>query len=174
VIVYPGSFRVRRSHHDEVSGVVTEFDEDLIGEAWEQGPLVLSWADVAADLEDPFAGFNVVVHEIAHKLDLLDGAMNGVPRLPASMGREEWIGTMQRAFDALVREVESGAETTIDPYAAESVEEFFAVTSELHFSDPSCLAQAMPKVASLLDRFYAAPADPRQIGTGLASGGPAG
>jgi len=54
VIVYPGEFRVKREHHDEHSGVVTEGEEDLIGEAWERGPLVLSWADVATDLARPF------------------------------------------------------------------------------------------------------------------------
>lgn len=154
IIVYPGGFRVRREHHDEHSGVITEGDDDLIGEAWERGPLVLSWADVAADLADPFAGFNVVVHEIAHKLDMLDGAPNGVPRLPAGISRREWLAAMQPAYDALVRAVERGRDTLIDPYAAENVGEFFAVVSELHFSDAATLARAAPAVAALLARFY--------------------
>jgi Mlc titration factor MtfA (ptsG expression regulator) len=154
VIVYPGEFRVKREHHDEHSGVVTEGEEDLIGEAWERGPLILSWADVATDLAHPFDGFNVVVHEIAHKLDLLDGAMNGMPRLPPSIARREWIATMQAAYDRLVRAVERGRDTFIDPYACESADEFFAVTSELHFSDPAGLARAEPAAAALLARYY--------------------
>lgn len=154
VIVYPGEFRVRREHHDEASGVVTEGEETLIGEAWERGPLIVSWADVAADLERPFDGFNVVVHEIAHKLDLLDGAMNGVPALPASLPRREWIATMQAAYDGLVATLDAGEETAIDPYAGESAEEFFAVVSELHFSDPALLGDALPAVADLLRRYY--------------------
>lgn len=154
VIVYPGEFRVRREYHDEASGVVTEGEETLIGEAWERGPLIVSWADVAADLERPFEGFNVVVHEIAHKLDLLDGAMNGVPALPASLPRREWIATMQAAYDDLVATLESGEEPAIDPYAGESAEEFFAVVSELHFSDPALLGEASPAVADLLRRYY--------------------
>lgn len=158
VIVYPGEFRVRREHHDERSGVVTEGDDDLIGEAWERGPLILSWADVATDLERPFDGFNVVAHEIAHKLDALDGAMNGTPRLPSTIARSEWIGAMQPAYDTLLRQVERGRDTAIDPYAAESVDEYFAVVSELHFSDPALLARHAPGVASLLERFYGAPA----------------
>lgn len=160
VIVYPGEFRVRRQHHDEDSGVVTEGDDELIGEAWEHGPLVLSWADVATDLAHPFDGFNVVVHEIAHKLDMLEGAADGVPRLPARITRREWIATMQAAFDALRRAVERGRDTRIDPYAAESPDEFFAVVSELHFSDPALLARSAPAVANLLARYYdATPAD---------------
>lgn len=154
VIVYPGEFRVRREYHDEASGVVTEGEETLIGEAWERGPLIVSWADVAADLERPFDGFNVVVHEIAHKLDLLDGAMNGVPALPASLPRREWIATMQAAYDGLVAMLDAGEEPAIDPYAGESAEEFFAVVSELHFSDPALLGDALPAVADLLRRYY--------------------
>ena len=154
VIVYPGEFRVRREHHDEHSGVVTEGEEDLIGEAWERGPLVLSWADVATDLAQPFDGFNVVVHEIAHKLDLLDGAMNGVPRLPPAIARREWIATMQAGYDRLARAVARGRDTFIDPYAGESADEYFAVVSELHFSDPVGFAGAEPAVAALLARYY--------------------
>jgi len=154
VVVYPGEFRVKREHHDEHTGVVTEGEDDLIGEAWEHGPLILSWADIATDLAQPFDGFNVVVHEIAHKLDMLDGAMNGVPRLPPSIARREWIETMQPAYDRLVRAVERGRETWIDPYAAESADEYFAVVSELHFSDAAGLAKAAPAVAALLARLY--------------------
>jgi Mlc titration factor MtfA (ptsG expression regulator) len=154
VIVYPGEFRVKREHHDEHSGVVTEGEDDLIGEAWERGPLVLSWADIATDLEHPFDGFNVVVHEIAHKLDMLDGAMDGMPRLPPGLARRDWIDAMQPAYDALCRAVDRGRATLVDPYAAESVEEYFAVTSELHFSDPATLQRAAPAVAALLARFY--------------------
>lgn len=154
VIVYPGAFRATRTHHDEDTGVVTEFEDDLIGEAWEQGPLILSWADVAADLAQPFDGFNVVVHEIAHKLDLLDGAMDGTPRLPRHLRMRAWVEAMQPAYDALVRQVERGRDTLIDPYAAESVEEYFAVVSELHFSDPATLRRAAPAVAAVLAQLY--------------------
>jgi Mlc titration factor MtfA (ptsG expression regulator) len=156
VIVYPGGFRVRREHQDADSGVITEFDDEVIGEAWERGPLVVSWADIAEDLAHPFDGFNVVIHEIAHKLDMLDGAMDGIPRLPATIRRGEWIATMQSALDALTDRVDAGESTAIDPYATESAEEFFAVTSELHFSDPHLLAREAPGVAALLARFYTA------------------
>jgi Mlc titration factor MtfA (ptsG expression regulator) len=154
VIVYPGEFRVKREHHDEDTGVVTEGEDELIGEAWEHGPVILSWADVATDLAQPFDGFNVVAHEIAHKLDMLDGAMNGVPRLPSDIPRNEWIATLQSAYDAFVRAVGRGRKTLIDPYAAESADEYFAVVSELHFSDRGALVRAAPGVAELLARFY--------------------
>ncbi len=154
VILYPAGFRSRREHHDEATGVVTQIDEDMIGEAWDRGPVVLSWADIAQDMASPFDGLNVVIHEIAHKLDMLDGSINGTPKLPSSIPRKQWVGVMQQAFDDMVRMVEGNIETPIDPYAAESVDEFFAVISEYHHSAPEQLRSSMPDVAALMDRYY--------------------
>ena len=152
LLVYPDAFRVGRSHVD-AAGVLHEWDDELAGEAWEQGPVILSWADVEADLAEPDAGYCVAVHEIAHKLDVLDGALDGTPPLPAAWQRA-WAKDFQQAFDAFVREVDRGRRTLVDAYAAEAPEEFFAVCSEYHFSDPRTLQRAMPKVAEHLARFY--------------------
>lgn len=152
LLVYPDAFRVQRSHVD-AAGVLHEFEDDLSGESWEAGPLILSWADVQADLADPFAGFCVAIHEMAHKLDALDGAMDGTPPLPRAWQRE-WAADFQRQYDAFCDEVDSGRDTAIDAYASESPEEFFAVTSEYHFSAPALLQAEMPKVAAHLRRFY--------------------
>jgi Mlc titration factor MtfA (ptsG expression regulator) len=154
VLVYPGEFSVRREHHDEDTGVVTEGDDSLIGEAWERGPLVLSWADIAQDLDDPHSGFNVVIHEIAHKLDMLGGGSDGVPPLPPRLSRSEWIRTFQQAYDAHCAAVDAGEETAIDPYAAESPDEFFACLVEAWYSDAALVEDAMPAVAALLQQLF--------------------
>lgn len=153
VLVYPGAFRVQRQHHDEATGVVAEWVDELSGEAWDQGPLVLSWDDIQAELAEPEDGYQLVVHEMAHKIDILDGAMDGTPPLPAAWQRE-WARDFQAAYEAFCRRVDDGEETPIDPYAAEAPEEFFAVASEYHFSAPALLAQEMPAVAGHLRRFY--------------------
>lgn len=168
LLVYPGAFGAHRSHVD-AAGVLHEWQDELIGEAWEQGPLVLSWADVLADLADPGAGYCVAVHEMAHKLDALDGLLDGTPPLPRAWQRQ-WAGDFQAAYDALVRTVDAGREPPIDAYAAEAPEEFFAVCSEYHFSDPRTLDAAMPAVSAHLVRFYgpspfAADVDPAAAST---------
>lgn len=155
LLVYPDAFRVQRSHQD-AHGVLHEWDDELIGEAWERGPMILSWADVRADIADPNDGFCVVAHEIAHKLDALDGAMDGTPPLPREWQRQ-WASDFQRAYDAFCTQVDAGRETSIDAYAAESPEEFFAVCSEYHFSNAATLREAMPEVAAHLQRFYGPP-----------------
>jgi Mlc titration factor MtfA (ptsG expression regulator) len=155
VIVYPGRFRVRRHDYDEDTGVLQEWDDDLAGEAWDRGPLILSWADVRADLDAPEPGYHVVAHEIAHKLDALDGAIDGMPPLPAAM-RGPWARDFQSAYDALCADLEAGRETAIDAYAGEAPEEFFAVCTEYWFTAPQVLRARMPAVAKHLEDFYGA------------------
>lgn len=154
LLVYPDAFRVERSHVD-AAGILHQWDDALIGESWDSGPLILSWADVQADIADPGAGFCVAVHEMAHKIDALDGVLDGTPPLPRDWQRE-WARDFQQAYDTFAAAVEQDREVDIDPYAAEAPEEFFAVCSEYHFSDPQLLQRAMPKVAAHLERFYGA------------------
>lgn len=153
VILYPGEFRTRHHHEDEY-GLVTESDEELAGEAWQGGPLVLSWTDVAAAVENPDDGENVVFHEIAHKLDMLNGDANGHPPLHPGMDARAWASDMQEAFDALNAALDRDEETDIDPYAATDPAEFFAVASEYYFEAPKTLERAMPLVFSHLRDFY--------------------
>ena len=152
LIVYPDAFRVNRTHVD-AAGVLHEWQDELIGEAWDMGPMILSWADVEADCDDPRAGFCVAAHEMAHKIDVLDGALDGTPPLPRPWQRQ-WARDFQSAYDAFAAQVDAGEETLIDPYASEAPEEFFAVVTEYHFSDPQLLRQTMPAVAEHLQRFY--------------------
>ncbi len=154
VIVYPGQFRVRRHLHDEASGVVSEMDDWLAGESWSHGPLILSMDDILEDLDDPFAGFNLVAHEIAHKLDMRDGEANGVPSQPDRESFQRWVDVFQREYDVFRRQVDTGQETAMDPYAAEAPDEFFAVASETFFSDPGLLAEHYPAIHRELRRFF--------------------
>ena len=166
VIVHPGAFRVEHGRHGsphefDALDVVDEGFDEREGESWQYGPLVLSWADLIREIEAPEAGFQLVVHEMAHKLDALDGAMDGTPPLPRDWQRQ-WAIDFGEAFDALNAAIDDDpdAEPVIDSYAAEAPEEFFAVTSEYHFTAPGRLREAMPKVAAHLQRLYGAPPQP--------------
>ena len=53
------------------------------------------------DYRSAWAGFCVAVHEMAHKLDVLDGELDGTPPLPdAWHGR--WARDFQRAYDDFI------------------------------------------------------------------------
>jgi len=149
IVVYPGDFVIPRNFMDE-DGVVHEFDDPVLGEAWEGGPVLLSWFDDRADTE----GVNVVIHEFAHKLDMSSGAVDGIPRLAADMSRQAWVAAFEPAFLDFQRRVDEGEDTALDPYGAETPAEFFAVMSEAFFETPELLQAEYPAVAEQLRRFY--------------------
>lgn len=169
IVVYPERFIAPRRLVDD-AGVVHEFDDELAGEAMEGGPIVLAWPD--ADPTAGQVGYNVVIHEFAHKLDLADGQADGVPPLPAAL-RRRWHETMEAAFEtfnAALDQVEARipadvdpespqadryyAELPLDPYAATDPGEFFAVAAEAFFTAPQQLATAFPALFDLLRQFF--------------------
>jgi Mlc titration factor MtfA (ptsG expression regulator) len=149
VIVYPDEFVPTIDYTDE-DGVVHREREPHTGEAWLRGPVILSWADVAPNDE----GVNVVIHEFAHKLDMLNGDANGFPPLQRGMSREVWSKAFSDAFADFSRRVEADEEVAIDPYAAESPAEFFAVLSEAFFETPHAVLERYPAVYAQLKLFY--------------------
>lgn len=151
LILYPEEFIPNHEWVDE-AGVVWQTRHPMSGEAWEQGPVILSWADVMAGRQRD--GFNVVIHELAHKLDMLGGAANGRPNLHRDMEAAIWTRHMGRAYEELCQRVDRGEETPIDPYATESPAEFFAVCSEAFFELPLLLDSEYPDVYVQLRTFY--------------------
>ncbi|MBK8323706.1 MAG: zinc-dependent peptidase [Betaproteobacteria bacterium] len=167
IIVYPGQFAPEREFVDE-NGIVHLVNDPLAGEAWLGGPVILSYEDVAlaGDEQARVAGYNVVIHEFAHKLDMLNGAPNGYPPLHKGMRLAAWKEAFAGAYeDFRLRVDEADAmepsdggaaleALPIDPYAAESPAEFFAVVSEAFFETPEWLEPAYPAVYGQLGEFY--------------------
>jgi Mlc titration factor MtfA (ptsG expression regulator) len=166
VIVYPGEFLPEREVVDEI-GVVHTTRDPLAGEAWLGGPVILSYEDVArVGTDHAIAGFNVVIHEFAHKLDMLNGDANGYPPLPKGMSSTEWQQTFKAAYLEFCKQVDAADARSLhdggamldalvlDPYASESPAEFFAVISESFFDSPLGIQQHFPEVYRLLAQFY--------------------
>lgn len=151
VIVYPDEFIVEHEYADE-DGVVHRVREPRSGEAWDRGPVVLSWPD--AEAADGGDGYNVVIHEFAHKLDLRNGPADGYPPLHAGMDRKAWSEVFSMAYADFGRRIENREDGFIDEYAAEDPEEFFAVLSEVFFEQPGTLRQEYPAVYGQLVLFY--------------------
>ncbi len=153
VVVYPGEFVPDWEWEDE-AGVVHRHDGPLAGEAMPGGPVVLSWSDVEASYDWETSGMNLVIHEFAHKIDMRNGEANGCPPLPAEMPPRVWQKALNAAFEHFRRRVERGEQTAIDPYAAESPAEFFAVLSEVFFADPVLLQGEYGEVYEKFRWFY--------------------
>ena len=151
VVVYPGEFVSDHERMDE-HGVVWNEAEIRSGESWERGPVILSWADIESGLEPD--GYNVVIHELAHKIDMHDGAPNGRPPLHPGMSGEDWARAWSDAYADHCRRVDAGEDTPIDPYGSESPAEFFAVLCEVFFEIPELLDSEYPEVYLQLRDFY--------------------
>lgn len=151
LILYPSEFMTEHEQTDDL-GLVWTQPEVRSGESWDQGPVILSWEDVEGgrDLD----GYNVVIHELAHKLDRLDGAFNGRPPLHPGMSGKVWTRVLSAAFEDLCRCDEAGEQTALDPYGCESPAEFFAVASEAFFEIPDLLEGEYPQVYEQLRAFY--------------------
>jgi Mlc titration factor MtfA (ptsG expression regulator) len=176
IVVYPGEFLVPRSLADD-DGVVHEYVEPITGEAWDGGPLLLSWEDAQRNTTDSGAAYSVVIHEFVHKLDLLDGTADGRPpfarELHAGLDANHWDTVLADTFERFLSEldlIESElppgihpdsedadpyyARLPFDPYAAHDEAEFFAVSSEAFFVEPASLQRAFPEWYGLLAAFF--------------------
>ncbi|MGQ9686745.1 MAG: M90 family metallopeptidase [Thiobacillaceae bacterium] len=151
IVVYPGEF-IHDGHETDEAGVVHHIRHVRSGEAMYGGPLVLSWDDVAAS--GGGEGYNVVIHEFAHKLDMRNGSVDGLPPLHPGMRVEDWSAAFTAAYEDFCRRVEAGEATDIDPYAAESPAEFFAVLTEYFFEWPQAVHTSYPAVYEQLKRYY--------------------
>ncbi|MDR5854688.1 zinc-dependent peptidase [Caballeronia sp. LZ062] len=172
VIVYPGEFVIRKTVEDE-AGVVHEIEHDASGEAWEGGPVVLSWED--AQMADGSDAYNVVIHEFAHKIDMVNGEADGHPplfrRWHAPLDNTAWSDVFDNAYDQFCARVDAvpkrrwsrfERESLIDPYAADHPSEFFAVCSEALFVTPQAFEAEYPELYRLLARYYRQ--DPANVG----------
>ncbi len=153
IVVHPDAVRARREHIDEI-GVVHHYDEELAGEAMHGGPVMLSWHDVAEAGVSAQWGYNVVIHEFVHVLDLRDGAADGVPALPDRRSREQWLQTLSDEYRRFCNSVAAGEDTLLDPYGAEAIDEFFAVVAEVFFVAAHDLLDEHPALYTLLSGFF--------------------
>jgi Mlc titration factor MtfA (ptsG expression regulator) len=153
IVVQPDEVQVRREIVDD-DGIVHEYDDVLSGEAVEGGPMMLSWRDVVEAGDTSAWGYNVVIHEFAHVLDMGDGVADGIPPLATLAQRQRWQAVLLREYEAFCRAVDGRRGTVLDPYGAEAPEEFFAVASEAFFIAAHDLRAQMPALYDLLAGFY--------------------
>ena len=165
IVVYRGEVRVHREEMDE-DGVVHTYDDIISGEAMPGGPVVLSWQDVRMAGSEEAPGYNVVIHEFAHKIDMLKGDATGVPPFSSAFHRgldgRAFEAALMQSYEAFTRQVDAWQERgeveedapLIDPYAAEHPAEFFAVLSEAFFTEPVRLHEAFPDMYRQLAAYY--------------------
>jgi len=153
ILVYPDEFTVPEKRVIE-GEIVEESEDDRIGEAWAEGAVVLSWADAADCGRHKGGGVNVVVHEFAHQLDVLNRDFDGTPPLRDASHVPAWRKVMAAEYELLVKQVEAGRTTLLDPCGADDRAEFFATATETFFEKPRQLAKEKPALYGMLRQYY--------------------
>jgi Mlc titration factor MtfA (ptsG expression regulator) len=150
IIVYPSAYRAPVTEHHE-GGIVSEGEEERLGESWTQGAIVIAWDAATHGARTPGDGDNVILHEFAHQLDTEDGEADGVPRLETQSDYVAWARVMRPEFERLRDRPSTSA---LDEYGATDAAEFFAVATEAYFERPQDLREHHPALYEELRRFY--------------------
>jgi Mlc titration factor MtfA (ptsG expression regulator) len=151
ILVHPTTLVLEGQRTTGTGGLVSSDPYPILGQAQFGGPTILAWDTVAYEARHPARGQNVVFHEFAHKLDMLDGLIDGTPPLADPAARRRWIEVCTREFNALRR---GAAGTFLRDYGGENPGEFFAVATEAFFSAPVQMREQKPDLYEVLSGFY--------------------
>jgi Mlc titration factor MtfA (ptsG expression regulator) len=153
ILVYPSGYRVKGEQVGR-DGLIHERGEGRLGEAWYRGPVILAWDEVRYDAQNPGQGQNLVFHEFAHQLDMLDGQIDGTPPLETPEQYQRWREVMTAEYEQLIRASELGRATLLDQYGTTDEGEFFAVATECFFERPVALQRRHPRLYEILRDYY--------------------
>jgi MtfA peptidase len=153
ILVYATGYVAPESHAG--TGFVIDAGQPRLGEAWWRGPVILSWADALAGGRWESPGRNLVLHEFAHQLDMMNGRIcDGAPPLGTREQHERWVSVLGPIFDQLVKDCRNGRRGLIDCYGAKNPAEFFAVMTEAFFENPEVLRNHHEEAYGVLCDFY--------------------
>jgi len=152
IVVYPTAMQSRGVRAGPVRGTVSDDVLPVLGEAHNlRGPVLLAWDEARAASRNPGHGHNVVYHEFAHKLDMLDDTLDGTPPLEGRADLDRWVEVCTEAYAAL----RAGTHRPpLQPYGATNPAEFFAVATEAFFDVPVALRDHEPRLYELFRDFY--------------------
>ena len=150
IIVHPTTL-VLTGEHSQVEGLVSDEPMPVLGQAEYNGPVLVAWDQVLDDARHPGTGHNVVLHEFAHKPDMLDGTTDGTPPLATQEQFDRWVEVCTRVYE----EVATGrGGHVLSSYAGVNAAEFFAVATEAFFDDPHGLRAEHADLYGCLADFY--------------------
>jgi len=156
ILVYPSTIVIpeRKPGFFEMTTTPQSGPTPVLGEAHLYGPIVLVWDSILQTARDPNSGHNVVYHEFAHKLDMLDGSANGTPPLETPEQYRQWIKICSEEFLKLRELTDCGEQTFLNSYGAVNEAEFFAVATEQFFEQSSDMKSKHAELYSVLSKFY--------------------
>jgi Mlc titration factor MtfA (ptsG expression regulator) len=156
IIVYPSTVVPPQRHPGFFENTLAPLapEHPIIGQAFQQGPVIIIWDAALRGGRHPESGHNVIYHEFAHKLDMLDGAADGTPPLRDRAEYRDWVLTCSREYLRLKHETEKGNKSFLSAYGATNEAEFFAVATEQFFDQPRLMIEHAPDLYRVLQEYY--------------------
>ena len=156
IIVYPSTVVPPQRKPGFFENPITpvELQQPILGQAFRQGPVIIVWDAVLRGGRHPESGYNVVYHEFAHKLDMLDGTADGTPPLRDRAEYQDWAKTCSREYLRLKHDIQRGKKAFLKDYAATNEAEFFAVATEQFFDQPRLMIKHAPDLYRVLTEYY--------------------
>jgi len=156
IIVYPSTVVAPERRPGFFENVMAPLPSEtpILGQAFLRGPVIIIWDAALLAGRHPEFGHNVIYHEFAHKLDMLDGMADGTPPLRDRDEYQDWVETCSREYLRLKRLSGKGMKTYLDAYGATSEAEFFAVATEQFFDQPRLMLEYAPDLYRVLREFY--------------------
>ncbi len=156
IFIYPSTVVVPQAKQSMFSStpLIVRSEVAISGQAFKRGPVILVWDAVKKGAHHPETGHNVVYHEFAHILDMLDGRADGVPPLHDKESYLSWSKVCSREFISLIEKSQKGKRTFLDSYGATNEAEFFAVATEYFFDKPIKMKKTHRELYDVLAGFY--------------------
>ncbi|RYZ26559.1 MAG: peptidase, partial [Chitinophagaceae bacterium] len=145
VLVYPGNFNSDFDQHGSdrlVSG--------MVGTGALQNVMILSKWELRQGFINGKDNHNTAIHEFVHLIDKMDGTLDGVPEL---LLERKYVAQWQQLLEETMNSIRRG-DSEIDPYAATSPVECFAVITEYFFEQPDVFRANHLQLAQMLERIF--------------------
>ncbi len=156
IIIYPSTVVVPERRPGFFENTIAPLDpaQPIIGQAFRQGPVIIIWDAALRGSRHPEFGHNVIYHEFAHKLDMLDGMADGTPPLQDRAEYRDWVKTCTDEYLRLKHRTREGKRSFLDAYGATNEAEFFAVATEQFFDQPRLMLDHAPDLYRVLKHYY--------------------
>lgn len=154
ILIYPSEF-VAKDRETNSAGVVVESDTAMLGQAVWRGPVLLSWPQVLTGGRRRPWGSNLVLHEFAHQLDMMNGQhVDGLPPISSRDELQRWQAVMKPEFEQLRRDCRHRHRTVLDCYGTTNEAEFLAVLVEAFFERSAAMKERHSAAYELLSDYF--------------------
>lgn len=146
IMVYPSYF----NSDYQFEGHTDRHIMGMVGEGAMNGQMILSKSALEYGFKNPNDGQNTAIHEFVHLIDKTDGTVDGIPTyLLDKAAVIPFMKLIQEEIHKIKQQ-----QSDIDTYGTTNAAEFFAVSAEYFFENPTKFQQNHPELYQALSAIF--------------------